>query len=685
MTLWRVGIDIGGTFTDLIAYNEDTGEVKYLKVLTTPREPWKGFMKALEELGAPIGEVKVIVHATTLGTNMFFGQTGLEPPQAILITTKGFRDIIEIGRQNRPELYNPYFEKPKPLVLRRNRYTVRGRLDANGSIIEEFDENEIVEIAKRLCRKNTVFVVSILHCYANPEFERKIVQLIRKTCIEAEEVVGSCDINSEPGEYERTSTALVNAMLRPLFRRYIANIVERLRARGFQGKLLIMQSSGGVAGPELAEEKPALFIESGPAAGAIAAAYLASKRHDKLAVGFDMGGTTAKAVLVVDGKPSITSVFEVGGKYHMGRRVRGSGYPVRAPYIDLVEVSAGGGTIAWVDRGGALRVGPQSVGADPGAACYGRGGDKPTITDAHAVLGRLPSKLAGGRLEIQRELALEVYRQLASSLGIDLYDTAEAVLKLANTIMARAIRIVTVERGYDPASTVLYAYGGAGPLHALEMAEELGVRKVVIPPYPGVFSALGLLVADYRHDLYYPVHDVVENVSWEELEAIYTQLEEEAYKLLTSEGVEEDSIRLIRVLELRYRGQLEHLEVGWSQRREMVVEKFRELYRARYGYLPPTEPPIELVRLHLIAIGFTAKPTIRAPKTTGDLKPMGYTEALMLDEGWVKAQLYNRSMLGIGVEVGGPAIIVSEDSTIIVPSKWSGYVVEDGSIVFERR
>lgn len=249
MTLWRVGIDIGGTFTDLIAYNEDTGEVKYLKVLTTPREPWKGFMKALEELGAPIGEVKVIVHATTLGTNMFFGQTGLEPPQAILITTKGFRDIIEIGRQNRPELYNPYFEKPKPLVLRRNRYTVRGRLDANGSIIEEFDENEIVEIAKRLCRKNTVFVVSILHCYANPEFERKIVQLIRKTCIEAEEVVGSCDINSEPGEYERTSTALVNAMLRPLFRRYIANIVERLRARGFQGKLLIMQSSGGVAGP----------------------------------------------------------------------------------------------------------------------------------------------------------------------------------------------------------------------------------------------------------------------------------------------------------------------------------------------------------------------------------------------------------------------------------------------------
>ena len=683
--MWRVGIDIGGTFTDLVAYNEDTGEIKHLKVLTTPREPWKGFMKALEELGVPIDSVKVIVHATTLGTNMFFGQVGLEPPQPVLITTKGFRDVIEIGRQNRPELYNPYFEKPKPLVPRKNRYTIRGRLDARGNIVEEFDENEVVEIAKKMCRKNVVFVVSILHCYANPEFERRIVRLIREACAEAEEVVGSCDVDSEPGEYERTSTALVNAMLRPLFRRYIAGIVEELRARGFKGKLLVMQSSGGVSEPKLAEEKPALFIESGPAAGAIATAYLASKRRDKLAVGFDMGGTTAKAVLVVDGKPSITHVFEVGGKYHMGRRVRGSGYPVRAPYIDLVEVSAGGGTIAWVDRGGALRVGPQSVGADPGPACYGRGGNKPTITDAHAVLGRLPDKLAGGKLVIRRELALEVYRRLASSLGMDLYDTAESVLRLANMIMARAIRIVTVERGYDPSSTVLYAYGGAGPLHALEMAEELGVRKVVIPPYPGVFSALGLLLADYRHDLYYSVHEAVENVSWEELDAIYVQLEEKAYRLLVSEGVEKDNIQFIRILELRYRGQLEYLEVGWSERREIVVEKFRELYKAKYGYLPPTEPPIELVRLHLIAVGFTAKPAIRVPKGIGDPKPTGYAEALILDEGWVKTPIYNRVILGVGVEIGGPAVIVSEDSTIIVPSKWSGYVAEDGSIVFERR
>ena len=683
--MWRVGIDIGGTFTDLVAYNENTGEIKHLKVLTTPREPWKGFMKALEELGVPIDSVKVIVHATTLGTNMFFGQVGLEPPQPVLITTKGFRDVIEIGRQNRPELYNPYFEKPKPLVPRKNRYTIRGRLDARGNVVEEFDENEVVEIAKKMCRKNVVFVVSILHCYANPEFERRIVRLIREACAEAEEVVGSCDVDSEPGEYERTSTALVNAMLRPLFRRYIAGIVEELRARGFKGKLLVMQSSGGVSEPKLAEEKPALFIESGPAAGAIATAYLASKRRDKLAVGFDMGGTTAKAVLVVDGKPSITHVFEVGGKYHMGRRVRGSGYPVRAPYIDLVEVSAGGGTIAWVDRGGALRVGPQSVGADPGPACYGRGGNKPTITDAHAVLGRLPDKLAGGKLVIRRELALEVYRRLASSLGMDLYDTAESVLRLANMIMARAIRIVTVERGYDPSSTVLYAYGGAGPLHALEMAEELGVRKVVIPPYPGVFSALGLLLADYRHDLYYSVHEAVENVSWEELDAIYVQLEEKAYRLLVSEGVERDNIRFIRILELRYRGQLEYLEVGWSERREIVVEKFRELYKAKYGYLPPTEPPIELVRLHLIAVGFTAKPAIRVPKGIGDPKPTGYAEALILDEGWVKTPIYNRAILRVGVEIGGPAVIVSEDSTIIVPSKWSGYVAEDGSIVFERR
>ncbi len=467
----RIGIDVGGTFTDLVLFDSRKRGILQIKVPTTPKNPVQGVMQAISEVVKDVSEIEVLIHATTLGTNMFFGQTGIEPPKATLITNEGFEDIIEIGRQNRPELYNPFFTRPRSLIPRSRRYGVRGRIDKDGKIVEELDVKAVEKIAKKECEKGTkVFVISFLHSYRNPSHELKAAEVIKNACPDSV-VVTSYEVDPQPMEYERTSTAVVNALLKPILSVYLEKLLDELNSRGFNGKLLVMQSSGGVADVKEALERPAAFIESGPSAGAVAVAYLSKIMKREKALGFDMGGTTAKASSIIKGEPEVVEMYEVGGKVHRGRLVRGSGYPVRFPYIDLAEVSAGGGTIAWIDPGGALRLGPLSAGADPGPACYGRGGKEPTITDANLILGRLPEVLAG-RLKLRKELAEESLKEkIAKPLGMDLIDAAWSIVKIANTIMGRALRLVSVERGHDPREFTLYAFGGAGPLHALDIAE----------------------------------------------------------------------------------------------------------------------------------------------------------------------------------------------------------------------
>ncbi|MDK2383390.1 MAG: hydantoinase/oxoprolinase family protein, partial [Candidatus Korarchaeota archaeon] len=348
----------------------------------------------------------------------------------------------EIGRQNRPELYNVFFEKPRPLVPRSRRVGIKGRMDAWGREIEPLDEDEVRRIARRYCGEAEVFAVSLLHSYRNPAHEQRVKEIVVEECPEAI-VVASHEVDPQPKEYERTSTTLVNALLRPMLSRYLRGLQEKLRAMGYGGRLLVMRSSGGVAGASMAIETPAAFIESGPAAGAVAVAYMSSLMGIPRALGFDMGGTTAKASAIINGQPEVVSEYEVGGKVHMGRMLRGSGYPVRFPYIDLAEVSAGGGTIAWVDEGGALRVGPISAGADPGPACYAKGGREPTITDANLILGRLPTLLAGGSISLDPELARKAVGRLASKLGMSVVEVAAGIIRIANTVMARALRLVS--------------------------------------------------------------------------------------------------------------------------------------------------------------------------------------------------------------------------------------------------
>ena len=680
----RVGVDVGGTFTDLVVFNEDSGDLRALKVLSTPKEPWRGVLAAIMGAAEP-SRVTIIVHATTLGANMLLGQAGLEPPSMLLLTNKGFRDILEIGRQNRPELYNLFFEKPKPLIPRERRVGVRGRIGPRGEIIEGLDKDEIRETARKWCGHVKVFVVSFLNSHVNPVHETEAERLIREACPGSIVVTGS-SVDPQEKEYERTSTAVVNAALKPLLSRYLERLHLDLKREGFRGSLLLMQSNGGIASLGQAIERPAAFIESGPAAGALAVSYFARIHGVARALGFDMGGTTAKASSIVGGEPLVVDEYEVGARIHMGRVLRGSGYTVRYPHIDVVEVSAGGGTIAWVDPGGSLRVGPVSAGADPGPACYGRGGEKPTITDANLVLGRLPEKIAGGSIRLRRDLALRALKALAEKIGVDVFEAAWSVVRVANTVMARALKLVTFERGHDAREFKLYAFGGAGPMHAAELAEELGISEIIVPPYPGVFSSLGLLLADYRHDFYKAVEASATDPSTEEkVNKVIEELSGKAVETLRSEGIGMERSRIVAALDMRYEGQSHTLKVAYNGSLSEAARRFEELHETRYGYRLPGEDVI-VVNARVTAFGVTGKPRLPRSKPAGPLhpRPSSRREAFFPRDGWVPALVYERPKLRPGSLVTGPSIIEDSDSTIVIPPGHTARVAEDYSIWVRR-
>jgi len=662
-----VGVDVGGTFTDAVAYDPGSGRLWRAKVLTRRGEPWRGVLEALGALGVEPAGIGELVHATTLGTNMLLGQVGLEPAEAWLVTSRGAGDVVEIGRQNRPDIYDPLSRRAPPLVPPGRRLEVGARLGPGGEALEEPGPGELEAVAERIRAgwgraRPLAVVVSVLHCYRRPGFEEELAGRLRGLLPEAAVVETGCGVDPSPGEYERTSTALVNAVLKPVFGGYVGRLRGVLGDAGFRGRLLVMQSSGGLAPPGVAERLPALFIESGPAAGAVAAGWLSRLLGVETAVGFDMGGTTAKAVLIRGGRPGMSTLFEVGGRWHQGRLVRGTGYPVRAPHVDLVEVSAGGGTIAWVDEGGGLRVGPLSAGADPGPACYGRGGRDPTVTDAHLVLGRLPAALAGGLLRLDRGAAEAAYRGLAERLGTGPWEAAAAVLEQATAEMARAVRLVTVERGVEPGEAALVAYGGAGPLHAAELAEEAGIERVLVPPAPGVFSALGLLAAGQRLDVYRGVHRRLDELDPDALREAMRDALGEALELLPGAAAE-------AYIELGYMGQEERLELPLEGSPRELAARFRESYRRRHGWLPPREPPIVAHRVHVVAY---TEPPAGLERAVEGLRavcsaPAGSRRTYFLGHGWAEASVYHGCAPR---EARGPLLVEEEDSTLVVPPGW---------------
>ncbi|PSN87780.1 hypothetical protein B9Q00_07780 [Candidatus Marsarchaeota G1 archaeon OSP_C] len=626
----RVAVDVGGTFTDVLAYEK--GEFFALKVPTT-KPPELGVLKAVSSLGF---EAESFYHATTIATNAILtGKHG----KVCLITTKGFRDVLEIGRQNRPELYNLFFKRPKPLVERELRFGVTERTESNGFVSTPLDTEEVKRIARELCARIDGFVVSFINSHLNPSNELLAKKVIQSVCNSAQ-VTLSCEVDREEKEYERTSTAVVCAVLKPV-------VVQYFKSLSSLKRMFVMQSNGGYTTTEKAAEYPHMIVESGPAAGAVAVSHFSVLLGVKKALGFDMGGTTAKASTVVDGKLSVTDEYEVGGKTSMGRLIKGSGYPVRFPFVDLVEVSSGGGTIIWKDKGGALRVGPESAEAHPGPACYSKGGSRPTITDANLILGRLPQEIAAG-IKLDKELA----KAALSSLEGDPVENALKAIELANNQMAKAIRIVTVERAQDPADFVIFAFGGAGPLHVAEIMEELGIKKAIVPNYPGLFSALGLLLSDFRTDF-------VQAYLGGDVEQQFEALEKSAL----SELERFSQIVFERKVDMRYKGQSYTLSIPYSKN---VLQSFHDVFEERYGY-SLRQNEVEIVNLRLSAIGVTSKPVFKKHEKVKEQPKALAKRSVVFKTEEVTASLYKRETLKAGQVVYGPCVIHAMDSTILVP------------------
>ena len=617
---YRLGVDIGGTFTDATLINETTGEIRVGKVPSTPQDPSHGFMEAthriLREAAVSPDEVGYVVHGTTVATNSIIegkvARTGF-------VTTDGFRDLLEIQRQIRPSLYDLQFEKPRPLTPRYLCFGVPERLDAQGNVLTPLDESAVRQVAEQLRQEDVESIaVCFLHSYINPDHEKRTGEILREALPDT--IISlSSEVAPEFREYFRASTTVINASISPVVGRYLQSIEARLRAEGLEAELLVMQSSGGVFTFAAASEKPVFMVESGPAAGVIAATYLGTTLGYPDVISFDMGGTTAKAGLIQNGTPRITKDYEVGAAAQTGVGAsRGAGYPIRTPVIDLVEIGAGGGSIAWVDSGGVLRVGPQSAGADPGPVCYGAGGTEPTITDANLVLGRLnPSFFLGGEIELDVNAARRaIQEKCADPLNLDVVEAAHGIVEIANAAMVNALRLVSVQRGYDPRDFVLTAFGGAGPVHANRLAEEIDVPTTIIPMSPGTTSAMGLLVTDLKHDYSTTLIQHVDQLDTAAVEETYQELEAQGGASLEREEVRQEDISFLRQVDMRYVGQSYELTVPLPAKQldaskiDRVLEQFHIEHDRAYGYSAPTEP-VEFVNLRLTAIGKIAKPRLR--------------------------------------------------------------------------
>jgi len=652
-----VGVDVGGTFTDIINLDSGTGALSVLKVPTS-KNPSSAIVAGLVGLGVRAQEVALLSHATTIATNALLTHTSLA--RTALVTNEGFRDVLEIGRQRRPELYDLYTRRPTPLVRRRDRFTVRCRIAADGTVIEPLDGRSATWVARKIIRTRFESVaVCFLNSYVKPAHETKMRRILVKEGFRGH-ISLSSEVDREFREYERTSTAVVNASLAPLMSHYLSSLSASLHRKGLGAPIYVMNSDGGMGTIHLASERPVSAIESGPAAGVLASRRLVGRLGLRKALTFDMGGTTAKAGTVIDGEPGFTSEFEAAGRTHSGRSIIGSGYAVRGSFIDLAEVSAGGGTIAWVDEGGALAVGPRSAGSEPGPACYGRGGSEPTVTDANVVLGRLnPAYLLGGKMPIHHELASKSFRRLSATLGLTLREAAAGVVRLANNSMAKAISIVTLERGRDPRDFAMVSFGGAGPMHCCDLAEEAGIGDIAVPVHAGLFSAYGLLSGELARNFKLPIASHGASLS-----VHFRDLEKTAAKEMRNDGFERFATH--RYFEARYRGQSHELELpyaGAAALRRSFDRKHREIY----GYASPD--PIEVVGIRVRAVVERRG----AGRLSSSWESSG--RGVSKREAWfagklIAAPVYTREKMRPGQHGVGPCIMEEYDSTLVVNPSW---------------
>jgi N-methylhydantoinase A len=657
------GVDTGGTFTDIVLFQE--GKLRVHKVLSTPRDPSRAILDGLGELDAR-ENLGILVHGSTVATNAVLEHKGVVTG---LITTAGFRDVLEIGRQTRPKLYDLRVQRLPPLVPRARRMEVIERLDEKGAVLLPLDEASLQAALKVLHEANVEAVaISLLFSFTNPEHERQAAEAVRASGLY---VSASYEILPEFREFERTSTVVLNAYVGPLIDRYLAHLEEELPSSTV---LRIMQSNGGSISSATARHEAARTLLSGPAAGTVGAAFVARSAGIAQIIALDIGGTSTD-VSLVNGDITETTDGKIGG------------YPTRLPMIDIHTVGAGGGSVAWFDLGGALRVGPVSAGASPGPAAYGQGGSEATVTDAHVVLGRLrPEAFLGGSMQLDTAHAREAVARIARRLNTSLEEAALGIIRIANANMEAAIRVISVERGLDPRSFTLVAFGGAGPLHACELASALRIPRVLVPPTPGVLSALGMLVADTLKDYVRTVMVPIEG-SQEILATTLASLEEQGHADLSHEGIPADQQVIERYLDLRYVGQSYELTIPFEEESERAAQQFHLAHERRFGYNDPTER-VQVVNVRLKARGKAELPMLehQAPGSQIEVKPVTTGQVVFATSNGpatYEVPVYDRASLLPGTTLSQPAIITQYDTTTVVPPAWSLSVDVFGNLLIE--
>ncbi|MPZ68002.1 MAG: hydantoinase/oxoprolinase family protein [Actinobacteria bacterium] len=664
MGMWQIGVDTGGTFTDVVAIDHE-GRRKAGKVPSTPPHFEEGIIEGISKLGLAPDEVSVIFHGSTVTTNAALTKSGA---LTALITTKGFRDVLEIRRAHREDLYDILWDPPAPLVPRFNRLEADERTNYAGEVLKGVDDAEIRELAQVLKKRGVEAVaICFLHSYANPSNELRAKQIIQEE-LPSVFVSASAEILPQPPEFERTSTVVANAYLGPVLANYVRKLDKGLKNVGFSCDVLLMHSAGGVMTLESSALLPVRTAGSGPAAGVMGAAAIGTAAGRSNLISMDMGGTSCDVSVIVEGTPHLSRQHQLEW-----------GLPIMFPSIDFAAIGAGGGSIAWIDAAGYPKSGPESAGARPGPACYGEGGIEPTTTDANLYLGRLSEEnFLGGDLSVDRSLSEAAIRgRLADPLGLSLEEAAAGVVRIANANMASAVRLVTIQKGFDPREFSLVAFGGAGPLHAVEVAKELGIPEVIIPPQPGLTSALGLLFVDLMHDLCQSLVLNADESRFSEAEKIFAGFEDELSKRLQNEGADPSDIQLTRLVDMRYAGQLHTITVpiGPAPFDASVVpvatKSFHKAHEREYRY-SRAEWPVEISVLRVEARAATPKPLLKLNVSASPQEKVE-REVYFEDEGWVSTSIIKREGLGVGDVVVGPAIVEEFDSTTLIPS---GFVAE---------
>lgn len=680
----RLAADIGGTFTDVAAFDEKTGRMLLGKALSTPAHLVDGISQGVEKADTRFADAGIFLHGSTIAINTMLERTGAK---TALLTTEGFRDVYEIGRINRPDAYNLFFRKHKPLVERSLCFEVRERVTAEGEIYIPLDEASVHAVCDRLEALGIEAVaILLLHSYGNPEHEARVKEIVQRRLPRAF-VTASHELSQEYREFERTSTTVANAFIGPRVRDYIAEIDRHLKESAFKGSFLLVQSTGGLYESHQAQVQCVRMLESGPAAGVIGARALCHELELDDAVAFDMGGTSAKAGVIYRGEALTTGAALVGG-YN-------EALPVQIPMIDIFEVGTGGGSIAMVDDSGALRVGPQSAGAEPGPACYSRGGTLPTVTDANLVLGRLGvDRFLGGEMQLDFRAAESAIREyVAKPLGLSVAEAADGILRIGVTAMSYAVKAVSTERGLDAAAFTLIAYGGAGPLHASAIAREIGMGQLIVPRAPGHFCAFGMLFSDLRYDFVRTWFTRLADALFEEIEGVYESLIAQGRKALENSGARPTRMMVARAADMRYVGQEHPVTIELPSElfrrcdRDGIKRRFDEVHLQRYGTCAPAESA-EIVSLRATVTGIMRKPTPERIARSGREPPAAarrgmrsvyFTEL----EKTVKTPTFARAALRANNRIEGPAVVEEHASTTVVLPGDRLQVDELGNLVIE--